>query len=895
MHPPSWKVLVCLLSFALAIRTPAQSGALTLTAGQAPGAGLQLSWPSTVTIPGVGSGYPAYTLQQSSDLFHWSSVSRVIQGLPAANQSNLTVNLSPGPAQTFYRLRVGDITNNPASATGAGGAQVFGYAAAFSAQLASIGQISPATFASNFASGAVYLPQIDWDVTTAQFWTNFNADPSANTNALPPGVTRYDFRLNTNEMAAFQTNGFVVSERMSSPSFADLYYRVFVNDLPVFITADSILHAWHFTFNAMLEEIEAAELIPTLQTVLSGMSAQLTNARSQYGTGPLTNALRDVDFFLTVANSLMQGKQVPSAFGQDNQVAAALSAVSNPLNAIGMPYAQDFSLFGTNRWIDFSQFKVRGHYTDTTALSNYFQAVMWCALIDFEIDPDLKSGSSRQLGGAIVLWDILNRAGANNYWKAVNDVTTMFVGPSDSMNFDQLNSLMASENISSAADIPDQAALDQIRARLLTGELGVQSIRSGIYYYAPLGPAQLVLPRSFAVLGQKFVVDSWVFSEVTYDSILWTTNQGTNAITVKVNRRKPSSLDAVFAVLGNNEVVPELVSRITSTNGERFRDGLPYQHNLAATRNVIDSQDPSFWTNNIYSQWLWALRALSEPSSDPRYPESMRTMAWAGKDVNTQVASWTELRHDTLLYAKEAYSTPILCSYPYGFVEPRPDFWRRLANMASNASVLLSQSPFVYGEVEVGFGQYYGGPGIASGQITALNNFAAQMAVLESISNEELDQEPLKSSETVFLQNTIEMTNSYFGTRQFNGWYPQLFYKNFFQNYMPFTADQGSDHWPAAVADVFTDTPDQMNGDPGSILEEGVGSVNTLLIAVDNGTNRMIYAGPVMSQYEFENPADYRWTDSDWQYTLRAGQAPARPDWTRGWLVPGTDTLPGGY
>ena len=36
--------------------------------------------------------------------------------------------------------------------------------------------------------------------------------------------------------------------------------------------------------------------------------------------------------------------------------------------------------------------------------------------------------------------------------------------------------------------------------------------------------------------------------------------------------------------------MPHIVARITSTNGEPFRDGLPYQHNLTAARNEVDAR-----------------------------------------------------------------------------------------------------------------------------------------------------------------------------------------------------------------------------------------------------------------------------------------------------------------
>jgi hypothetical protein len=75
-------------------------------------------------------------------------------------------------------------------------------------------------------------------------------------------------------------------------------------------------------------------------------------------------------------------------------------------------------------------------------------------------------------------------------------------------------------------------------------------------------------------------------------------------------------------------------------------------------------------------------------------------------------------------------------------------------------------------------------------------------------------------------------------------------------------------------------------GDPGSVLHEGVGSVDLLMIAVDNGQDKMVYAGPVLSHYEFEMPGVSRKSDSEWQQDFEKERLPPRPDWTKSYLVP---------
>jgi len=68
--------------------------------------------------------------------------------------------------------------------------------------------------------------------------------------------------------------------------------------------------------------------------------------------------------------------------------------------------------------VDFSQFKVRGHYTHSERLGRYFKCVMWLGRIDlavaggpFDRGCGLQLASPRELGRAIVLCHLLNQSG----------------------------------------------------------------------------------------------------------------------------------------------------------------------------------------------------------------------------------------------------------------------------------------------------------------------------------------------------------------------------------------------------------------------------------------------------------------------------------------------------
>jgi len=767
--------------------------------------GIELCWPAAVHDPQDGSLYLQYEVQVSHDLVNWKTAATNLEGSPGSNEVlRLPLSLNSGLAPVFYRVR-GLRALRASETTGDGGAEVFGYSSQMETQMSLLHPLSLEDFATN-GTQIPYLPNITWDPAIASYWTNVSS------------------RLDDRAKAIIKTNGFVARP---GSTFGEVYYETFISDLPVFITADSILHAWHRSYGKMLKEVEEKFLIASLGQLLTGMSAQVPKAWQEHGSGPLGECILDADFFLTVARSLLSGSRVSCAIPdttQDQRVTQALGAIAN----LGLA---QINLFGSERMVDFSQFKVRGHYDTSDALRNYFKAMMWCGKIHLRLatfEPN-REDDIRQLGTCVVLQHLLAESGKYEKWASIERTTGTFVGITDSLTFGSMSNLLESANIHTLAEVPDRATLTNLQNLLLTTDLGVQNVRSD-FLWSPLDE-RLKLPRSFTLCGQKFVLDSWALSQMVWD-------------TASLMRRKPSCIDVAYSVLGNEHIVPELVVRMERTNGVPWRDGVQYQSNLQAVRRIVDGHPARFWTNSIYNAWLAALRALSAPTTDPKYPEAMRTRAWAMKTLNTQMASWTQLRHDTLLYVKQSYTEPALCGYPHGFVEPRPEFWRQMRVLAESTA-----------------------QGLAKAQISLqwtsfLNEFAETMSVLEGIADKELAQQPLSGTENVFLQDVIQTYADYVGIVQWNGWYPRLFYGD------PFVAP-GEYHDclkpDVIVADVHTDMADEVTGDPGAVIHEGVRDVKTLFVAVDSGPDRMIYVGPIFSHYEFEEPGLQRLSDKEWE------------------------------
>jgi len=320
------------------------------------------------------------------------------------------------------------------------------------------------------------------------------------------------------------------------------------------------------------------------------------------------------------------------------------------------------------------------------------------------------------------------------------------------------------------------------------------------------------------------------------------------------------------------------------------------------------------------------LRTLAVPTTGDRYPDAMRTRAWAMKTLNTQLASWTQLRHDTILYAKQSYTTGGGgCLYPSGYVEPRVEFWNRLSAMAARTAELVAGLP------HQGSYTYEGQPPplidpvtgeeiltwdygtntvsmemIRNRQVAHLQRFADIAARLADLAAKELAHESFTPEDEQFVGAEVVEYRPPGGCGggfppTCSGWYPRLFYRTIYWDPIRFDFQYGSGANDALVADVHTDVPCYPPvcnpTDPGSVLHEGTGRVNLLLIAVDNGSDRFICAGPVLSHYEFEIIGDpRRLSDEEWHGILGgdfpADVAPSRvedlapPIWTKGYLVP---------
>ena len=244
---------------------------------------------------------------------------------------------------------------------------------------------------------------------------------------------------------------------------------------------------------------------------------------------------------------------------------------------------------------------------------------------------------------------------------------------------------------------------------------------------------------------------------------------------------------------------------------------------------------------------MYSLSPLLSTTGDG-YPFFMNDQAWLDKQLNTALASWTELRHDTILYAKQSYTVVESGIHPpppkpHGYVEPVPELYTRLASLCAMMLDGLDSRDLSSDRVR--------------NMLLLLKNLLLN---LKTISIKELTGVALNGTEFDLIMDA----------------HSTLQYVSSFPTDEMIVSD--TDEFMSLIADVHTD-PNTM-----TVLEEAVGNPMLIIVAVPIDGQVVLARGGTFSYYEFTQPMADRLTDEAWQEMLSSGTEPAYAEWTSSFI-----------
>jgi hypothetical protein len=705
-----------------------------------------------------------------------------------------------------------------------------------------------------------------------------------------------------NSLAAdnfFLANDYLVSDQQNGlDDFTDTYNAIGGSLDPagrapensVFVTSDFALHLYHILIDRSFQKIEEEKLQPRLKEMTRALFSDALAGYRSASEPKLKEAYKNLAVYYLAPLAILDAgadqpaKQLnPGDFETFARFEEAQAAQNKALSA-GKPdilaaldklikenlnQADDSWISNTARaelvlidkaerpapsplftpqrpdfLNDYTQFTPRSHYTKNKILKTYFMAMIWYGRMGFV----LKSGD--QTREALLITGQVNslKVGDKNLsdsWGEFMSLIDFFVGATDDLTPFQYTEEMKKvfgdqatdkqlasdemiEYFSSAAvrDLPAPKILSEVIVRPDMSETSKEDL--------------LRSTMQFRFMGQRFTPDAYVLGKLT---------QGDEAPDPETGQKLPHLPTALMPISvlnsANTMIKGYLDSWVKNSAPDSDKVIKKVYNSLAGEFSALPE---SRWNENIYWSWLGAYRSLLGKYG-AGYPFFMQGEPWQKKNLGTTLGSYAELKHDTLLYAKQAYAElgaggwgDKIPPAPKGYVEPDPVFWARILALARATKSGLASRDFL---PESFAGKY--------------DNFISAAEFFQGLAEKELQNQKISDEDFEKLR-TISRASLEFIVQPADGGDLEL-----------------KDRRAGIIADIFTDAKG------GQILYEATGKPNLIFVAVKDINGARLVAGAVYNHYEFAAPLEKRLTDEDWQAKVYdgAGPLPAEDAWTK--------------
>ncbi|MDO5574289.1 MAG: DUF3160 domain-containing protein, partial [bacterium] len=593
--------------------------------------------------------------------------------------------------------------------------------------------------------------------------------------------------------------------------------------IPSFVTVDSMMHTYHLFFAKLQKNTERTYLVDAVKEMSQTM---LQNSISQYeelkGSEWEEAAKINVTFFAVGGTLIGNQVEIPD-YAKDvaeqelKYVADAEAIEKSPLNG---------------ELEDYTQYKPRGYYEGDENLEKYFRTMMWYGRRNFAQKEEVLDRC------ALLITLALDNQALEN-WEKIYSVTSFFAGASDDSGAYEYMPLIQQaygESITTADLMGNTDAFQTFHQ--LTGELDPPQINSVVFPDDEGKTDKTEMAKGYRFMGQRFTLDAAIFTQLCYSK-------------VKENpdgekRMLPDSLD-VPAAMGS-----ETALDLLEADGHFEYKG--YQENMTAVRKKIADAPGTLWRASLYGEWLDTLRPLLTQKGEG-YPSFMQSEKWNLKKLEAFLSSFTELKHDTILYSKQFMAEmgggdEVVDDR--GYVEPEVEVYAKLSALTKNTSEGLQS----FGVID-------------AADVENLKRLSELSDRLKEISVKELTGAEIS-------EDDYELIRSYGGNIE-HFWAEAVKDEQ--------TGDTDSSLIPAAlVVDVATDPN-------GSVLEQAIGGVHSIYVVVPVEGKLRVAEGAVFSYYQFMQPMENRLTDSQWRRMIglelndnmeyEADESIKQPEWTQ--------------
>lgn len=623
-------------------------------------------------------------------------------------------------------------------------------------------------------------------------------------------------------------NKFVVNPTKQEQLFY-IYEDNEYKDIPSFITTDSVLQVYHIFYDYTLRTLENEKLLGLVEEMTTQMLKNSIDIYNRLEDKEMKKIqLKNIAFFSTAQLALE--KELPEGVPEEAK-RIALEELDKINAHSGF---QKSSLFPYD--LDYSQFTIRGHYTRSKDFERYFKAMMWYGQAPFTLyfekgDKDIERRNIEQtLQALLITYSLYADKESYNKWENIYEPTNFFVGSSDDLSIYQYGELLFKVygKNPDLNKLNDKKKLDELYKEAdKLPEPKIQAKYTSVT--TPVG-------KQFRFMGQRYVLDAEIIQELVKP----------------IERPIPSGLD-VMGVLGSERAKEIQLAK------EENQDWEDYPVEFDRLKDKFAKIPEKQWMGNMYQGWLWTLKGFLEPFGDG-YPSFMTNEAWMDKDLNTALGSWSELKHDTILYGKQSGAEMGGEGFEevVGYVEPNIEVYEKLLWLTQFSRKNLSARDLTIESIDMKMDRF-----------EWLLKFLIECSVKE-LRNEELTQEEYERIQ-IYGGILEDLTASFAG--DYLRW---------------FEITSETDKNMAVIADFHTIAPNQYS--QGGYMEAGVGPAYEIYVVVPIGEKLYLTRGAVFSYHEFIS--DERLTDEKWQELIKKDKQPPMPGWTNSFIREGKGEIP---
>ena len=624
-------------------------------------------------------------------------------------------------------------------------------------------------------------------------------------------------------------NGFAIVPAEHNQLF-HVYEKNDYADFPSFVTTDLYLQLFHLYFDCVLRDVEEKHLDSLMIVFSSQMEAEMKTLTSSQDA-EVKAAAEFGQAWFAVASWLFSHDKAPASAATLNVPEAYKKMVMEEITkAIDAEngYSDMLEYFPPEEMFGYSLFRPRGHYTRSKVCSRYFRGMMWLQTAHFGTN---KPSKMKQI--ALIANVFNQQPKLRAIYNKVSEPITYLMGTPDNVTIIQVANqikemgLPIEQLLSSRKDMANLTKdIEEIAKRQMRIEL---KKTRGSKYVVDIMP-------------QRYQPDA--------EALIATTDQDSPVSL----RPCPKGLDwmAVMGLPGAERILIDELKETQRWTG--FPKALTTARKKAATTP---------WDACVANQWMYTLQSLGDTAQS--LPYFMQSPQWQKKNLNTALASWAELKHDAILYAKQPMLAECGDGGPEppvvkGYVEPNVKFWEKAIALVTRMDKVLTTYNL---QTEKAKAVYE--------RIKEMAEFCRDISKKElngeKITDEEYNQIEIIGStvENISLELVSE------DNQMLQGWSDVV----------------STDKKVAVVADVFTATGENVAMKDMCVLYEGVGPAYEIYVVVEIDGSLYLTRGSVLSYREFTRlTSDPRMTDEEWQEELKKSPTGGTPSWMNEIIAP---------